>query len=343
MAGRAYTGSQGSELDLSVDGIVAQMRQRPLLTLGLGLIAGSLLQDFLGGGTSGSSYGQSSRAHYPDYIEYGTEYGQPAYGDTNTVRQGVNNAARTVGDVAQSAGDMVSDAASGVVDTARDAASTVADAASSVVDTTVDVAQRVADTTVDVAYQGMEAYERAGDLASTISNFVSGNPLMALGLSLAAGSLLQRYLRGGSTSSRPSYQSYAPSYPTYQPSYTSYQDRDYTRPATTSSYQDRDYTRPATTSSYGTSGVSSGISTTPSYGTSGVSSGTTTTSSYGDSGLSSGSITTGEQPANAVGGVVITSTPSTGQEMSSTSSEDIDSTRYDSLNASQSHSDTNDQ
>ncbi|CAA9229278.1 MAG: hypothetical protein AVDCRST_MAG93-809, partial [uncultured Chloroflexia bacterium] len=253
-AGRNYQSYQGGQSNLSVDNIVEQMRQRPLLTLGLGLIAGSFLQDYLGGGgTSTPSYRPPTRPSYPTYESQYTSgsYGRPE----SAVSEGVSNAARTVGDVAQSAGDMVSNAASGVVDTARDAASTVADVASSAVDTTVDVASRVADTTVDAAYQAMEtagdyaeeAYDRAGDLASTISNFVSGNPLMALGLSLAAGSLLQRYLRGGSASSRPSHQSYSPSYETYQPSYTSYQERDvYTQPATTS-YQQRDvYTQPAT-------------------------------------------------------------------------------------------------
>ena len=230
-AGRNYQSYQGGQSNLSVDNIVEQMRQRPLLTLGLGLIAGSFLQDYLGGGgTSTPSYRPPTRPSYPTYESQYTSgsYGRPE----SAVSEGVSNAARTVGDVAQSAGDMVSNAASGVVDTARDAASTVADVASSAVDTTVDVASRVADTTVDAAYQAMEtagdyaeeAYDRAGDLTSTISNFVSGSPLMALGLSLAAGSLLQRYLRGGSTGTR----SVSTSYP---PTYGSYAGRDvYGRP-----------------------------------------------------------------------------------------------------------------
>ena len=217
MGGRSYAASpQGAPTDLSVEGIVGQMRQRPLLTLGLGLIAGSLLQDYLGGGeTSGSSYELAPPSTYPTYgaqASSGATYGQTG----SSVRQGVSNAANTVDDVAQSAGNVVADTASGVVDTARDAASAV-------VDTTVDVANRVADTTVDVAYQAMEtvgdvaegAYDRAGDLTSTITNFVSGSPLMALGISLAAGSLLQRYLRGGSTGPRRTGTSYPPTYGSY--------------------------------------------------------------------------------------------------------------------------------
>jgi len=237
MAGRSYgPGSQGAQTDLSVEGIVGQMRQRPLLTLGLGLIAGSLLQDYLGGDeTSSPSYELAPRPSYPTYTAQGASsptYGRPVRQDVNTVRQGVSNAASTVGDAAQSAGNVVIDTASDVVDTARDAASAV-------VDTTVDVAQRVADTTVDVAYQAYEtvgdvaegAYERAGDLTSTITNFVSGSPLMALGISLAAGSLLQRYLRGGSTTARRAGTSYSSSYPAYPPTYGAYEGRDvYGRP-----------------------------------------------------------------------------------------------------------------
>lgn len=236
MGGRAYAPAPSAQMDLSVDSIVGQMRQRPLLTLGLGLIAGSLLQDYLGGDeTSSPSYELAPRPSYPTYTAQGSSsptYGRPVRQDVNTVRQGVSNVANTVGDAAQSAGNVVIDTASDVVDTARDAASAV-------VDTTVDVAQRVADTTVDVAYQAYEtvgdvaegAYERAGDLTSTITNFVSGSPLMALGISLAAGSLLQRYLRGGSASTRRVGTSYSSSYPAYPPTYGSYEGRDvYGRP-----------------------------------------------------------------------------------------------------------------
>jgi len=232
MGGRAYTPAPSAQLDLSVEGIVTQMRQRPLLTLGLGLIAGSLLQDYLGGDEgSSTSTALATRPSYPTYnTQATTSYGQPG----STVRQGVSNATRSVGSAAQSAGDVVADTASGVVDTARDAASavvdTTVDVASRVADTTVDVASRVADTTVDAAYQTMdavgyvaeEAYERAGDLTSTVTNFVSNSPLMALGLSLAAGSLLQRYLRGGSTTTRTGYSSYSSSAPAYPPTYGSY-------------------------------------------------------------------------------------------------------------------------
>lgn len=222
-------------MNTSGGGIVEQVRNRPLLALGLSLIAGSLLQDYFSGAESGTSrYQPTGRSSYTSFdggMAAGT-YGQAG----GSLGQDARNVAGAVGDAAQSAGQAVSNTTQQVVDTARDAASavvdTAGDVANRVVDTAGDVAYRVADTAGDMAYRVAdtagdvtgEVTERAGDLFSSASNFVSQRPIVALGLSLAAGSLLQQYLRGGQpgarqTYSQQTYSGYQPVSPGYRPDY----------------------------------------------------------------------------------------------------------------------------
>jgi ElaB/YqjD/DUF883 family membrane-anchored ribosome-binding protein len=207
--GGAYAPSPVRASGGSGETIIEQVRQRPLLALGLGLIAGSLLQDYLA--DSSANVTRPLPQSRPTYPQYGSPSGASA---TGVVREGLSDAADTVGDVAHHVGRTVSDAAEGAVGTVIHAASTVAD-------TTATVASGALETAGDVAE---EVTERAGDLASTVSDFVTEQPLMALGLSLAAGSLLQRYLKGGQTSVRPSYDRYGTGYASYPP-YDAYADR----------------------------------------------------------------------------------------------------------------------
>ncbi len=229
-AGGSYQGRQTSyayqvgQGNTGEGGLVDQIRRRPLVALGLSLVAGSLLQDYLSGQQQASpSYQAGYRG--PGSTVGGTSYG----GQQSSVRQGVSSAAQTVTGAAQSVGETASDVTQRAVDTARDAASTVADtardAASAVAETTVDVAYRVADTAGNVTG---EVTERVGDVTSTLTDYVRRQPLVAVGVSLAAGSLLQQYLSGGQGSSRsssmgarsPYYTDYRPSYPDYPVDYS---------------------------------------------------------------------------------------------------------------------------
>lgn len=191
-------------------GIAEQVRRRPLLALGLSLIAGSLLQDYFGGESAPSTPRPVGRSSYTSFdAAPATGAYRPA---TGGLRQEAREAVDAAGDAMQSAGQTVSSTARQVVDTAQDAASAVAD-------TTVDVAQRVAATAGDVTE---EVTERAGDLVSSVSDFVSERPIVALGISLAAGSLLQQYLRGGSAGAGRSYSrqaTYGSTYTGYRPDY----------------------------------------------------------------------------------------------------------------------------
>lgn len=205
---------QGPDLSPG-SGIVDQVRRRPLLALGLSLIAGSLLQDYFGGETTGSSgYQPTGRSTYTSY-DGGLNTG--AY-NPGSLRQDARDVADAVGDTARSAGQTVSNAAQSagqtVSNVAQSAGHAVSNTAQAVADTARDATSTVVDTAGDVTN---EVTERAGDLLSTISDLVSQRPVMAIGLSLAAGSLLQQALRGGQrgvrqTYSQQTYSGYRPDY-----------------------------------------------------------------------------------------------------------------------------------
>jgi len=225
------TGGNQSGSGTSLTTSIAEtVRQRPLVALGLSLIAGSILQDYLSGQSGGASSGYTSA----------TRPAGPAYrgsvGTTNySAGYSAGSAGQRAGSAVQQAVDTTRDAASGVVDATTSAvksvANTAGDAVGQVVETTGDVVGGVVNTAGDVAEGVYDTvgnvaegvYDTASDLGSTISAQISRQPLLALGLSLAAGAFLQNYLRGrpAGTSIVPaaSYRPYNPSYGGYTPSY----------------------------------------------------------------------------------------------------------------------------
>lgn len=164
--GSVGPGAQGG-LDGMTSGIAQRVRSRPLTALGLSLVAGSLLQDFLSGGQRGTSGSQATS------------------GATGSARSALSGATDTVGGTAQSAGERVAGAAEQTVstaaDAARQAADTATDTARSAAETTADAARRVADTTGDAM----------GDLGGTVREQVQQRPLTAVGVAVGAGALLQ--------------------------------------------------------------------------------------------------------------------------------------------------------
>ncbi len=146
-----------------------QVRRRPIAALGLTLLAGSLLQDYLRGEQS-SPLAQNRSP-------------RPVGGATPRVAGTMRNAAEAALDTTRDAAD-----AAGAV------AGTVAGAARQVAETTGNVVDEVVDTAGDAVEQ---VSETTGDLVSTITEQVRQRPILAIGLSLAAGSLLQSYFAGG--------------------------------------------------------------------------------------------------------------------------------------------------
>lgn len=187
-------GQGGASLTASIS---EQVRQRPLVAIGLSLLAGSLLKNALGGGGTTSSASLTSAPSYNRH-EYGSSYASRGVG--SAMGQAVSGAVDQVGDAAQSVGQATTQATRQVVDTAQDVAGAVAGA-------TAGVARQVADTTGDVADQVMETAgdaagqvrETTGDLISAISEQVRERPLVAIGVSLVAGRLLSDYLSAGSS------------------------------------------------------------------------------------------------------------------------------------------------
>jgi hypothetical protein len=192
-AGKASGGTHASISTTGESpGLVDQVRQRPMVALGLALIGGSLLQEYLSDGSTthapgfGGAMGEGRTAGSGRYNDGESTLGATASAAASRVAGAAQSAGHTVVDTAQTVGHTVVDTAQGVVDTARDAASTVAE-------TTGDVAQRVAETTGDVAE---EVWDTTGDIASSVIEQVRRRPFMALGISLAAGALLQNYRSG---------------------------------------------------------------------------------------------------------------------------------------------------
>jgi len=181
------------------DSIADQIRDRPLVALGLSLLAGSLLKDYFGGGQSSATSSSTTR-YTGGYTSSPYSGAAPSAG--RTVSRGIDNAVDTAGDVARGASDMARDAARTVADTASDVTDYV-------VDTTGDVARQVADTTGYVAHEVRETAGEAvdqvtdtlGSLTHTISEQVRQRPLITVGLALYAGSLLKDYLAGSSSRS----------------------------------------------------------------------------------------------------------------------------------------------
>jgi len=181
---RVGSSQQAGSGDL-ISTITEQIRQRPLAAIGLSLLAGSLLQNSLSGGQGGTgSSAPSSTSRYTGYTP-GTAGTQ--YRTGGSIGQGVSSAADRAGDALQSAGQTASDTAQQVVDTTSDVARQVADRAG-------DAANQVVETAGAAAEQ---VSEQVTDLTAAISEQIRRRPLVAVGLSLAAGSLLQNALSGG--------------------------------------------------------------------------------------------------------------------------------------------------
>ncbi len=149
----------GSSQQDNVTGLTStiseQVRRRPLAAVGLSLVAGSLLQEYLAGGQAGSGRASAS-------------------GATQPVGQQVSQAAQQVVDTTK--------------DTAGAAVETATDVAKQVASTTGDVAHQVVATTRDAAGQ---VSQRATDLRTTATQQVQQRPLTAMGVAVATGLFLQ--------------------------------------------------------------------------------------------------------------------------------------------------------
>ncbi|GAC1564820.1 MAG: hypothetical protein NVS2B7_38890 [Herpetosiphon sp.] len=160
-AGRRTTTSSSGDSQALTESLGQQVREHPLLAIGLSLFAGSLLKDYMGGQTAGSNRSVGTQFRAGGYSEY-----RPG---------GAVDTARGV--------------AHDVTDTAGDAARHVADTAGDVVDHVRDSAEYAAD--------------QAGDLLSSVSSAVTRQvrerPLVTVGVSLLAGSLLKDYFAGSQT------------------------------------------------------------------------------------------------------------------------------------------------
>ena len=181
-----------------------QIRRRPLVSLGLALAGGSLLNTYFGQGSTGASSGAYSAGGTVDAYGRASSYG--AYNPGARVGGAMQNAGYQASGAMRQAADATGNAAGAVVDTAADAAGSVVDtatgAARQVADTAGDAASYVADTAGDAAsYVADTAGDAAGYVADTVTNLpdvinreVMERPLTALGVAIAAGMLLQPVL-----------------------------------------------------------------------------------------------------------------------------------------------------
>jgi hypothetical protein len=207
--------------------ITEQVRKRPLMALGVSLLAGSVIQGFVSGQQGSGGTGTSSvsgtlsqagsTAADTASSAAGTVTGatqQAAASATSTAQQTastvtqtaqqaaqttadtVGSAAQTVGEAAQQAAQTTASAAGSAADAtasaARGVASTVAGTTGDVVDTVEDVAGVVSDRVTSVATQvSSQVGQGASSFGTTVSEQVRQNPLVALGAAIGAGALLQ--------------------------------------------------------------------------------------------------------------------------------------------------------
>lgn len=192
------------------DNIADQVRQRPLVAIGLSLFAGKLLQDYL---RSSQGTSRGTMGSYSTTGAYPAQYGQSSVSQArDAISSGASNATSAATGIAHQAVETTRNVAGSVADTAGDVAGAVVDTAGS-------VARRVADTSSDAAEY---VTENVGDLGSTITDQIRRRPLVAIGLSIAAGSLLNDYFSNGTARYAPS-QSYGESYAyTSQTGYPAY-------------------------------------------------------------------------------------------------------------------------
>lgn len=181
-----------------------QIRHRPLVSLGLALAGGSLLNNYFGQGSAGTSPGAYSAGGTVDAYGRASSYG--TYNPGARVGGAVQNAGYQASGAVRQAADATGNAAGAVYDTAADAAGAVVDtatgAARQVADTAGDAASYVVDTAGDaVSYVADTAGDAATYVADTVTNLPDAlsrefreRPLMALGATIAAGMLLQPVL-----------------------------------------------------------------------------------------------------------------------------------------------------
>jgi hypothetical protein len=228
MSASTQTDSGGQGLLTGVTNtITEQVRRRPLAALGLSLVAGSLIQNVVGGGSGSSGASTTTTTSGAQgatggatakLSQAGSAVGDTVSSATDTVTSAAQSAGATVAGTAQQAASTTADAAGSAANTVTDAAQTAAQTASTAVQqaasTTADVASDVAQTATDAVQQ---AASTAGDLASqasqtvtqtasslttnatqgvqtlgaSVSQQVQQRPLAALGLAVGAGVLAQ--------------------------------------------------------------------------------------------------------------------------------------------------------
>jgi len=147
-----------------------QIERRPLVALGLSIVAGSMLSEMFSGSASSSASTTTSSERF---------VGSSDTSDSSkrTVADTVSQAGSKVGDnVAQAAdavGDKASNVASSTADAATSAGRSVADATSSAFDSVVDAVQSAAQSTSNAAKRATGAIGGAADKASDSTSSAS--------------------------------------------------------------------------------------------------------------------------------------------------------------------------
>jgi len=191
-----------STLGSVTSSISEQVRKRPLAALGLSLVAGSLLQGVVSGGsgsvTGSSSTGIKEKASSATdtatstLSQAGSSAAGAASSATDTVTSTAQSAGETVTSAAQQAASVTSDVAGGVVETTSDMASQVASTAGGAVNQVAETTGTVASTAsqqVSTATSSLSNSVR--NLGTTTSQQVQQHPLTALSIATGVGIFAQ--------------------------------------------------------------------------------------------------------------------------------------------------------
>lgn len=201
---------QGTLSSVLTVGIAEQVRQRPLAALGLSLVVGGLVQAARAGGAGGALPAAGSRSLSTGVSGSTTpsppptpSTGQDESGAAGAVTGAVQSAKETATGAARQAAGTASDAAHGVTQALSDAAHSVTQGVSAAAEQAGSTGQQVAQTVSSAAESVTSGVsDRASGAAGQVSGAVGGvfgsvgeqvrrRPLMALGLSIGAGALLQ--------------------------------------------------------------------------------------------------------------------------------------------------------